>query len=384
MVPAQILTLASLPLNPNGKLDRNALPDPDFKGRVFIAPRNALEQALAQIWQEVLELEQVGVTDNFFELGGDSLRILKVLSKVRGQPELGLQLKLRDLMGKPTIAELSGYQGEERNLNPLLLLNASVPAHTPLFCLHAGFGTVFDYEALARRLDGRCSVYGLQCRMLLDDDWQDESLQAMAIDYAQYIRQKQPQGPYHLLGWSLGGPLATLVADELIKQGQPVDFVALVDSFTPEADAPLAAEDCCEDLRGLLSVVLGVPSTAVPRVVVDQDAGLAQLQQVIDQARQGLTQAAGALREIGSDELARTFLTGMKLKALAARLAQMPRCVSNSHCWWAGANNVAQAAAFADSRQHAPIDTDHYAILRHPTFIEGLLEHLPQSEPVTP
>ncbi|WP_404824747.1 amino acid adenylation domain-containing protein [Pseudomonas tussilaginis] len=384
MVPAQILTLVSFPLNPNGKLDRNALPDPDFKGRVFIAPRNALEQALAQIWQEVLELEQVGVTDNFFELGGDSLRILKVLSKVRGQPELGLQLKLRDLMGKPTIAELSGYQGEERNLNPLLLLNASVPAHTPLFCLHAGFGTVFDYEALARRLDGRCSVYGLQCRMLLDDDWQDESLQAMAIDYAQYIRQKQPQGPYHLLGWSLGGPLATLVADELIKQGQPVDFVALVDSFTPEADAPLAAEDCCEDLRGLLSVVLGVPSTAVPRVVVDQDAGLAQLQQVIDQARQGLTQAAGALREIGSDELARTFLTGMKLKALAARLAQMPRCVSNSHCWWAGANNVAQAAAFADSRQHAPIDTDHYAILRHPTFIEGLLEHLPQSEPVTP
>uniref|UniRef100_UPI003BB804E8 amino acid adenylation domain-containing protein n=1 Tax=Pseudomonas sp. GZD-222 TaxID=3404805 RepID=UPI003BB804E8 len=383
MVPAQILTLASFPLNPNGKLDRKALPDPDFKGRAYVAPRNTLEQALVQIWQEVLEVEQVGVTDNFFELGGDSLRILKVLSKVRGRPELGLQLKLRDLMGKPTIADLSGYEAEERNLDPLLLLNAPVPARAALFCLHAGFGTVFDYEALARRLDGRCSVYGLQCRMLLDDNWEDESLEAMAIDYAQYIRQKQPQGPYHLLGWSLGGPLATLVAEELLKQGQQVDFVALVDSFTPEASAPQADGDCAEDLRGLLSVVFGVAPSAVPLLAVSEDADLAQLEQLIEHARQGLGQEAGALREIGSDELARTFRTGMKLKALSERLAQMPRCVANSHCWWAGDHDVAHTGAFAGSLHHASIDADHYAILSHPLFIEGLLQHLPQSQPVT-
>jgi len=383
MVPAQILVMARFPLNPNGKLDRQALPDPDFKGREFVAPRNALETALAAIWQEVLEVGRVGVTDNFFELGGDSLRVLKVLSKVRGQPELGLQLKLRDLMGKPTIAELSGYETEARSLDPLLLLNAAVPARPALFCLHAGFGTVFDYEALARRLDGRCSVYGLQCRMLLDDSWEDESLEAMAIDYAQYIRQKQPQGPYHLLGWSLGGPLATLVAEELLKQGQQVDFVALVDSFTPEASAPQAGGDCSEDLRGLLSVVFGVAPSAVPLLTVSEDADLGQLEQLIEHARLGLREEAGALREIASDELARTFRTGMKLKALSERLLQMPHCVANSHCWWAGDHDVAHTGAFTGSLRHASIDADHYTILSHPLFIEGLLQHLPQSEPVT-
>ncbi|AZP72377.1 hypothetical protein EJJ20_25940 [Pseudomonas poae] len=220
MVPAQLLVLQALPLNPSGKVDRQALPDPDFKGQQYVAPRNTLEQQLAAIWQDVLELETVGVTDNFFELGGDSLRTLKVLSKVRSQAIPGFELKLRDMLAKPTIAQLSGFDaGQEADLDPLLLLNTSVTGAAPLFCLHAGFGTVFDYEPLARQLEGQCSVYGLQCRMLLDRHWEDDSLASMAIDYAQYIRQKQPHGPYRLLGWSLGGTLAVLVASELENRG---------------------------------------------------------------------------------------------------------------------------------------------------------------------
>ncbi|MGE7993560.1 amino acid adenylation domain-containing protein, partial [Pseudomonas sp. NPDC089554] len=385
MVPAQVVVLDALPLNPNGKVDRNALPDPQFKGRTFVAPRNALEQALAAIWQEVLEVEQVGVTDNFFELGGDSLRVLKVLSKVRGMPELGLQLKLRDLMGKPTIAELSGHVPEKRSMDPLVALNAAAPDGTALFCVHAGFGTVFDYEALARRLEGRYSVYGLQCRMLLDDAWEDESLEAMALDYAQYIRQKQPQGPYHLLGWSLGGPLVSLVAQELLRQGQRVAFAALVDSFVPQAQALDAApEDCADDLRGLLSVVLGVPLQSVPALVVTASDDLARLEQVIDQARQALSMAQGALSEMPSDELARTFRTGMKLKALSLQLSAMAQCPPNSHCWWAGQANDLSDPAFDNCVQHAPIAADHYAILRHPAFLDSLLRHLPLAEAVTP
>ncbi|WP_028695082.1 non-ribosomal peptide synthetase [Pseudomonas cremoricolorata] len=384
MVPAQIQVLARLPLNANGKIDRLALPAPSFKGREFVAPRTALEAALAAIWQEVLEVERVGVTDNFFELGGDSLRVLKVLSKVRGQPELGLQLKLRDLMGKPTIAELCGYTDAERSLDPLLLLNTAVPDSPALFCLHAGFGTVFDYDAVARRLDGRCSVYGLQCRMLLDDAWDDESLAAMAIDYAQYIRQKQPHGPYRLLGWSLGGPLVNLVAQELLGQGQQVEFAGLVDSFVPHGEAQQAGdEDCGDDLRALLALVLGVAPEQLPLLAVRADAELLHVQRLIDQARQGIA-VQGALGEMASDELARTFRTGMKLKALSLQLAQMPRCVAHSHCWWAGDAREGAAAAFNGSVQHPAIDADHYAILAHPAFLEGLLRALPQSERVMP
>nr|ACU65303.1 amino acid adenylation domain protein [Pseudomonas putida] len=132
-----------------------------------------------------------------------------MLSKVRARPDLSIELKLRDVMARPTIGELSGYTDADVALDPLLLLNSRVAGARPLFCLHAGFGTVFDYEPLARRLEGHCSVYGVQCRMLLDRNWQDDSLQAMAIDYAQYIRQKQAEGPYQLAGlvagWHAGG-----------------------------------------------------------------------------------------------------------------------------------------------------------------------------------
>jgi hypothetical protein len=118
-------------------------------------------------------------------------------------------------------------------------------------------------------------------------------------------------------------------------------------------------------------------------LTVSEDADLGQLEQLIEHARLGLREEAGALREIASDELARTFRTGMKLKALSERLLQMPHCVANSHCWWAGDHNVVHTGAFTGSLRHASIDADHYTILSHPLFIEGLLQHLPQSEPVT-
>lgn len=229
-----------------------------------MAPRNDIERVLARIWQEVLEVDQVGVDDNFFELGGDSLRVLKMLSKVRAHEDLPIELKLRDVMAKPTIGELSGFTVAGNDLDPLLLLNSRVADATPLFCLHAGFGTVFDYEPLARRLDGHCSVYGLQCRMLLDRDWEDDSLESMAIDYAQYIRQKQPEGPYRLMGWSLGGSLAVMVARELENQGQQVAALGLVDSFMPKPEVVPAEGDWGNDLRGFLSVVLGIAKEQLP------------------------------------------------------------------------------------------------------------------------
>ncbi|TLP56039.1 amino acid adenylation domain-containing protein, partial [Pseudomonas mosselii] len=106
MVPAQILCLSRFPLTPNGKLDRRALPEPQFEAQSHVAPRNEREQWLAQIWQQVLQVEQVGITDNFFELGGDSILSLQVISQVRNHPHLEMDLKLRDLMRHQTIEAL--------------------------------------------------------------------------------------------------------------------------------------------------------------------------------------------------------------------------------------------------------------------------------------
>ena len=366
MVPAHIVQLASLPLSANGKLDRRALPAPKLALGHYRAPRSALERALVEIWQDVLGLEQVGIDDNFFELGGDSLQVLKVISRVRNQPELGFSLKLRDLMQKPCIAELSGYEPvvAVSAPDPLLALNSRVAEVPPLFCLHAGFGTVFDYEPLARQLDGRRSVYGVQCRMLLDPAWQDDSLQAMAQAYAERIRQQQAHGPYHLLGWSLGGALALLVAQVLEAQGQEVAFAGLVDSYVA---GTAEASDGREDLQDFLRFVLGVTEAEAQGLMRDEQRGA---EQVIE--------AATALNEhgvLGAAELSHIFAVGARLKSLALGQHSLPQTRVQAHHWWVAgreAERRVHAAHIGAGASHTVLSGGHYELLRHATLLAQL------------
>jgi acyl-coenzyme A synthetase/AMP-(fatty) acid ligase/acyl carrier protein len=109
MVPPVILTIDRLPVSPNGKLDRRSLPAPEAvkseRGEDYMAPRSPVEEALANIWAEVLRVEKVGINDNFFELGGHSLLATLVVSRIRDVFEV--DLPLRRIFEAPTIAELS-------------------------------------------------------------------------------------------------------------------------------------------------------------------------------------------------------------------------------------------------------------------------------------
>ena len=366
MVPSQIVQLARLPLSANGKLDRRALPQPQRAQDHYRAPRNALEQALVQIWQDVLGLEQVGIDDNFFELGGDSLQVLKVISQVRHQAHLGFSLKLRDLMQKPCIAQLSGYEPHIAAFapDPLLALNSRVSDVPPLFCLHAGFGTVFDYEPLARKLDGRRSVYGVQCRMLLDPAWQDDSLQAMAQAYAGHIRQQQAHGPYHLLGWSLGGALTLLVAQELEAQGQEVAFAGLVDSYVA---GTAQASDGREDLQDFLRFVLGVTQAEAQMLMADEQHSA---EQVIEAAL--ATHEHGVL---GAAELSQIFAVGARLKHLALAQRSLPRTRVQAHHWWVEGREDERrvhAAHIGAGASHEVLSGGHYDVLRHARLLAQL------------
>jgi acyl carrier protein len=109
MVPSWIEILDSLPLSPNGKVDRSALPVPDWArpdvSGTFVAPRTATEQLLATMWSEVLGFDRIGVYDNFFELGGHSLLATQIVSRVRNAFQM--ELPLRTLFEDPTVASLA-------------------------------------------------------------------------------------------------------------------------------------------------------------------------------------------------------------------------------------------------------------------------------------
>jgi amino acid adenylation domain-containing protein len=111
MVPSAFVCLESLPLNPNGKVDRRALPAPEGRPdleQALVPPRNDLEKEIAAIWRDVLHLDDVGVHDNFFDLGGHSLTLLRVHGKIRGRMR-NADVKIVDLFQYPTVGALAAY-----------------------------------------------------------------------------------------------------------------------------------------------------------------------------------------------------------------------------------------------------------------------------------
>ncbi|WDG77011.1 amino acid adenylation domain-containing protein [Pseudomonas chlororaphis] len=120
MVPAQWVLLEQMPLSPNGKLDRKALPKPDanLQAREYVAPHSELEQQIAAIWAEVLEVERVGLNDNFFELGGHSLLATQVVVRLREQ--LHAEFDVKSIFSTPTLADFSRYvASRQTNISPV-------------------------------------------------------------------------------------------------------------------------------------------------------------------------------------------------------------------------------------------------------------------------
>jgi amino acid adenylation domain-containing protein len=122
MVPSALVTLDELPLTVNGKVDRKALPVPESLRPelevVYVSPQTELEQIIAVIWQEVLQLEKVGIYDNFFDLGGHSLLISQVHSRL--QARLEQNISMVEMFKYPTIESLAKYLSVKREQKPIL------------------------------------------------------------------------------------------------------------------------------------------------------------------------------------------------------------------------------------------------------------------------
>jgi nonribosomal peptide synthetase DhbF len=252
MVPSAVVALPELPLTPNGKLDQRALPAPGLAGGGSgRAPRSAREEVVCALFADVLGVEQVGADDNFFECGGHSLLAAKLAGMV--SRVLGAEMTVRTVFEAPTPAALLHRldgSGETGGGFDVLLPLRTGGSKAPLFCLHPVGGLSWCYSGLLRTLDPDRPVYGLQSRGVGGAEEPASSLDAMLADYARQIRSVQPHGPYHLLGWSLGGALAHALAAELQQQGEAIELLALLDSYPvePERRVETGSEQVLADM----------------------------------------------------------------------------------------------------------------------------------------
>ncbi|MCG6137936.1 MAG: amino acid adenylation domain-containing protein [Nostoc sp. LLA-1] len=238
MIPAAFVLLPEFPLTPNGKVDRRALPMPDISQskKGFIPPRDALEQQLVQIWEELLGLSLIGVQDNFFDLGGHSLLTIRLISQI--QQKFSKKLSLTAIFQNPTIEQLAHLLRESTDSSYFSPLVAIQPrgSKPPFFCVPGAGGNIIYLYSLARHLGFDQPFYGLQARGLDGELQPHRQIQEIAAYYIESIQKLQPHGPYVLGGHSLGGKIAFEMAQQLQKQGHQVSLLVIFDTNAPYLD----------------------------------------------------------------------------------------------------------------------------------------------------
>jgi amino acid adenylation domain-containing protein len=258
MLPSNFIYMKVLPLTANGKVDRQRLsamraeenqgsPGMDSSGRTrtLIQPRDVIEMQLLQIWEEVLQVEPLSVLDNFFDAGGHSLLAVRLMSRITEC--FGCSLDVATLFQRPTVAELAMLLRQQSIPEESSLLVAIQPqgSRLPLFCVHPAGGTAFCYVNLARHLGPEQPFYGIHAPYGDKAGNQWKTAEEMAAHYIAEIQTVQPEGPYLLGGWSLGGVIAFEMAQQLLRKGHEVVLLALIDSNL--ADPQVREETLAED-----------------------------------------------------------------------------------------------------------------------------------------
>ncbi|EEK70326.1 hypothetical protein bcere0007_52480 [Bacillus mycoides] len=237
MIPAHFIEVDAIPLTTNGKVDRKALNSLTIQRESTfstpIIPRDEIEYQLITIWQDLLQLEDIHVNDDFFNIGGHSLLVIKLISKVR--EKFGKEIKVPALIKNATVEGIACLIREnhrmEESLSVLVPLQES--EKRPFFCVHPFMGNVLCYIQLARLLKDHCSFYGLQNPLVEKEGMNGLTLSEVVQLYIEEMKRAQPEGPYRLGGWSLGGAIAYEIATMLRNQGEEVEVLVLLDTKVP-------------------------------------------------------------------------------------------------------------------------------------------------------
>ncbi|WP_223812401.1 thioesterase domain-containing protein, partial [Pseudomonas savastanoi] len=410
MVPTYFVFIDVMPLTANGKLDRRALPKPDVarSQQGHLAPRTEFEQRLAALWEQVLQVERVGLNNNFFALGGHSLLAVSLAGRIR--ETFDVSIKLHDFLLMQTLGELADFMrtNEAKVKSAVIVMNANRSDNAPLFCLPPGGGGTYSYYPLAGQLSDSRPVYGLVNKAYVVPGWFDTSWQEMVDYYVEQIRMTQSHGPYNLLGWSMGGALAIEVAHVLEREGDTVSFLGLVDTQLPASVGMEWVEEAPEVttqkqgenyyrslIKSLQAFVPGLQEASIVGLIETARQSLSSEGEVIDWVVDHVALEAGMnadnLRSIFQDIAVQDEIeTGYKLLEANAQLSQaftLKTLNVQADCWWAGQSRAPGQIARAEAvlleqcsvnglRSSTTVDQRHDNVVLAEAFLHGLAERL--------
>ncbi|HZY17564.1 MAG TPA: SDR family oxidoreductase [Ramlibacter sp.] len=217
---------------------------------------NPVETVIADVWRELLGVDEVGRDDDFFALGGHSLAAVRLFARIRKQ--WNLDLPLATLFQGSTLAGLSALVAQAGNLDtsmpgaqpaaapsnviqlprawsPLVTICRGSPERRPLFCVHGAGGNVLNFKVISDRLGPQQPFYGLQAQGVDGRLPPLPTIEAMAAQYVEAIRTVDPVGPYRLAGYSGGGVIAYEMAQQLQRAGAHVEAILMIDTLAPSA-----------------------------------------------------------------------------------------------------------------------------------------------------
>ncbi len=246
MVPSEFVFLQSMPLTPNGKVNRRALltakldaqfdsqsdskPDSPVRAAAAASIADPLQAQLIKIWEELLGRRPIGIRDNFFDLGGHSLLAARLMHRIKQLH--GKTIPLAVLLEAPTVEQLTLVLRDDlsRHWSSLVAMQPQ-GSKPPFFCVHGVGGNVVGFHELARHMRPDYPFYGLQSQGLDGKRPCLTSIEDMATHYLNEIRTVQAKGPYHLGGFSLGGLVAYEMACQLLDRGEEVGLLVLFDTY---------------------------------------------------------------------------------------------------------------------------------------------------------
>ncbi|MCX6081395.1 MAG: non-ribosomal peptide synthetase [Chloroflexi bacterium] len=239
MLPALFMMIYQVPLTSSGKVDRKALPAPDWNQAQstseYAPAQDAVETKLVEIWQKVFAIQKIGTQDDYFELGGDSLLASVLFLEI--ERVFGQSFPLSILLKHPTISSLAGLLRKESSASDLedLVALRAAGSKPPLFLAPGSGGDTITFLELANALNMDQPVYGLEdFHIGTPESIYANGIGAAAVEFIRAIKKVQPEGPYYLGGHSFGGVQAFEIACQLEQAGEEVGLLMVFDAAVPK------------------------------------------------------------------------------------------------------------------------------------------------------